>query len=152
MDLVNVAKYILHLTENNFGCANDVYRNSYFNEIHSYETLNFNDEFDDMYDEREIDSEDDDYVKNQYVEMSSNFTVEEMENTIECIDEHPNYSFSTIQHRLQTIKSINCIPRFRQYIEWTGTRHEKLEKIKEFMFDEFYVKRAIEKEAVHDTD
>ncbi|CAF2117601.1 unnamed protein product, partial [Rotaria magnacalcarata] len=117
-----------------------------------YETLNFNDEFDDMCDEREIDSEDDDYVKNQYVEMSSNFTVEEMENTIECIDEHPNYSFSTIQHRLQTIKSINCIPRFRQYIEWTGTRHEKLEKIKEFMFDEFYVKRAIEKEAVHDTD
>ena len=33
-----------------------------------------------------------------------------------------------------------------------GTRSEKLLKIKEFMWNEFWVKRAIGKEAVHNSD
>ena len=44
------------------------------------------------------------------------------------------------------------IKRFRQYVQKNGTRSEKLKKIKEFMWNEFYVKRAIEKEAVYDND
>jgi hypothetical protein len=44
------------------------------------------------------------------------------------------------------------ISRFREYIKNGGTRPEKLEKIKEFMLNEFYQKEAIEKEVVHDTD
>ncbi len=47
---------------------------------------------------------------------------------------------------------MHYIPRFRQYIENNGTRLEKLKQVKEFMFNEFYIKRAIEKEAVHDAD
>ena len=170
MNLVNVAKHLVHLAENSFGSANDIttsdemfaaqqlfeilnsYRNSSFNELYSYETLDFNDEFDDLSDEEGSDSEDEDYDKNQHLEISSNFTVEEMENIIEWIDEHSSFSFSTIQHRFRKIKSINYISRFRQYIERNGTMFEKLEKIKEFMLNEFYIKRTIEKEAVHDTD
>ncbi|CAF2880172.1 unnamed protein product [Rotaria sp. Silwood2] len=171
MNLVNVAKHLLHLAETNFGSANAVtnsdemfasqqlfevlktYKNSYFSEFCTYETLEFNDEYDNMTDEEESnDDEDDDYVKNQYMDISSNFTMEDMENIIEWIDEHSNYSFSTIQHRFRKIKSMKDITRFRQYIEQNGTRSEKLKKIKEFMFNEFYIKRAIEKEVVHDTD
>ncbi|CAF3192227.1 unnamed protein product [Rotaria sp. Silwood2] len=44
------------------------------------------------------------------------------------------------------------ITRFREYIKNSGIRAEKLEKIKEFMLDEFYKKRAIKKEAVHGID
>jgi len=173
MNLVNVAKYLLHLAENRFGPANaitssdemfaaqqlfevlETYKNSYFNEFRTYETLGFNDDYDDMSNDEETnneDDDDDDYAKNQFMDINSNFTIDEMENIIEWIDEHPNYSFSTIQHRFRKIKSINYIPRFRQYPEHNGTKFQKLEKIKEFMFNEFYVKRAIEKEAVHDTD
>ena len=47
---------------------------------------------------------------------------------------------------------MNYITRFREYIENNGTRYEKLKQIKEFMFNQFYLKRAIEKETVHDTD
>ena len=124
------------------------YRNSYFSELYSYKSLDFNNDLSD----EEDNSEDDDYAKNLYVEIGNNFTVEEMENIIEWIDEHPSYGFSTIQHRFRKIKSINYISRFREYIERNGTSFVKLEKIKEFMLDEFYIKKAIEKEAVHDTD
>ncbi|CAF5223941.1 unnamed protein product, partial [Rotaria magnacalcarata] len=96
-----------------------------------YETLNFNDEFDDMCDEREIDSEDDDYVKNQYVEMSIFQPF-----NIDC-------------------KQLNQLIAFQGLDNISNGMEQGMKswkKIKEFMFDEFYVKRAIEKEAVHDTD
>ena len=44
------------------------------------------------------------------------------------------------------------ITRFREYVEKNGTRLEKLKQTKEFMFEQFYQKRTIEKEAVHDDD
>jgi hypothetical protein len=44
------------------------------------------------------------------------------------------------------------IQRFRKYIDQNGTRVDKLNKIKEFMLNEFHLKRTIEKEAVHDAD
>ncbi len=44
------------------------------------------------------------------------------------------------------------ITRFRGYIQTNARRLEKLKKIKEFMWNEFYTKRAIEKEAIHDSE
>jgi len=44
------------------------------------------------------------------------------------------------------------ITTFREYIQTNGTRLEKLKMIKEFMWNEFYTKRAIEKEAIHDSE
>ncbi|CAF0778899.1 unnamed protein product [Rotaria sp. Silwood1] len=75
-----------------------------------------------------------------------------MEEIIEWVDQHPNYKFNSIKHRFQKVKHPYFIPRFREYVKKNGTRFEKLEKIKQFMWDEFYINRAIEKEAVHDTD
>ena len=88
MNSVNVAEYLLYLTENNFTSADDVtssneifaaqrlfqilksYRSSSFNELYGYETLDFNDEFDALSDEEENNSEEDDYVKNQWEGIS----------------------------------------------------------------------------------
>ncbi|CAF3844339.1 unnamed protein product [Rotaria magnacalcarata] len=44
------------------------------------------------------------------------------------------------------------IKRFREYIEANGTKLEKFKKTKEFMWNEFYMKRAVEKAATHDSD
>ena len=96
--------------------------------MYSYETLDFNDEFDDLSDEEGSNSEDEDYDKNQHLGISSTFPVEEMENIIEWVDEYSSYRFSTIQHRFRKIKSINYISMLRQYIERNGTMFEKLEK------------------------
>ncbi|CAF1029535.1 unnamed protein product [Rotaria sordida] len=52
----------------------------------------------------------------------------------------------------EKFKSMTYIRRFRKYIENNGTGLGKLKDIKEFIFNEFYVKRTIEKEAVHDAD
>ena len=97
------------------------------------------------------DDESDD--ENQHANMINNqFTLEEMENIIEWVNQHANYNFTTIKHRFRKVKSPKHITRFREYIKRNGTSLEKLQKVKQFMWDEFYVKRAIEKEAVHDTD
>jgi len=104
-----------------------------------------------MTDEEEKD-ENDDYDENGHFNLKKRFTLEEMENIIEWVDEHPNARFATISNRFRKIKSMNYITKFREYIENDGTRLEKLKQIKAFMFDEFYLKRTIEKEALHDTD
>ena len=83
--------------------------------------------------------------------INNQFTLEEMENIIEWINQHPNCNFTTIRHRFRKVKSPNYITKFREYIKRNGTSLEKLQKVKQFMWNEFYVKRAIEK-AVHDTD
>jgi hypothetical protein len=75
-----------------------------------------------------------------------------MEDIMEWVDQHPNYKIATIKHYFRRIKYMYYITRFREYIKMNGTRLDKLKQIKEFMWDEFYMKRAIEKEAVHDTD
>ncbi|CAF2522316.1 unnamed protein product [Rotaria sp. Silwood2] len=91
MNLANVAKHLLYLAETNLGSANDVtsssemfasqqlfevlktYKNNCFSEFYTYETLEFHDEYDDMSDEEESNDEDDDCVKNQYMDISSSF-------------------------------------------------------------------------------
>ncbi|CAF3616480.1 unnamed protein product [Rotaria sp. Silwood1] len=139
--------------------------------MYSYDTLEFKDEFDETADEDENDDEMadeesddemtddeenhnelDDYNEKEHSYIRNRFTLEEMENIIEWVDQHPNARFSTISHRFKKIKSMNYIPRFRKYVENNGARLEKIKQVKEFMFNEFYVKRTIEKEAVHDAD
>ena len=181
MNLLNIAKHLVFITEKSFPhetsqtSANEIaaaeqlfevlksFKDSHFSELDAYQTLDFHDEYDEISeeensaDEENLDKSDDDENdgddENQHANMINNqFTLEEMENIIEWVDQHPNYNFTTIKHRFRKVKSPKYITRFREYIKKNGTRLEKLEKIKQFMWDEFYVKRAIEKEAVHDTD
>ncbi|CAF4695712.1 unnamed protein product, partial [Rotaria sp. Silwood2] len=119
---------------------------------YSYDTLELEDEFDEMTDEEENNDEIVHYNENEHSDIKNRFTLEEMENIIEWVDQHPNARFATISNRFKKIKSMNYIPRFREYVENKGTRLEKLKQVKEFMFNEFYMKRTIEKEAVHDAD
>jgi len=173
MNLVNIVKHLLHLTQSEFyfdsspTSADEIfaaqqlfeilksYENSHFSELDTYETLDADDEYDEMIDEENGTDEEehiDDYDPDQYSDSRDNFTLEEMINIVQWVDEHPNYTFETIKHRFRKVKDMNYITRFRDYIEANGTRLEKLKQIKEFMWNEFYVKRAIEKEAVHDSD
>ncbi|CAF3473549.1 unnamed protein product, partial [Rotaria sp. Silwood2] len=134
---------------------------SCFNELHTYQSLNFPDDYDEVTDEEDsadekesIDEEEhiDDYDENQYLGIQNNFTLEEMENIVEWVDQHPTYKFASIRQRFRKVKYMHYITRYREYIKTNGTRLEKVKKIKEFMWNEFYVKRAIEKEAIHDSD
>ncbi|CAF0773412.1 unnamed protein product [Rotaria sordida] len=158
MNLVNIAKHLLYLTEREFSnegsrtSADEIaaseqlfevlksFKDSHFSELDVYQTLDFYDEYDETTDEEEGTGEEeslddtDVFDENQQQNIYNHFTLEEMEEIVECVDQHPNYKFTTIKQRKN------------------GTRFEKLEKIKQFMWDEFYVKRAVEKEAVHDTD
>ena len=74
--------------------------------------------------------------------IRSHFTLEEMKNIIEWIDQHTNFSFSSIQHKLRKVKPRNYISRFREYIRKDRINLEILEKIKEFMSHEFYMKNT----------
>ncbi|CAF2080105.1 unnamed protein product [Rotaria magnacalcarata] len=177
MNLINIAKHLLYLTEREFSdddsktSADEIaasqqlfevlksFKDSYFNELDVYETLDFDDEYDEITEEEEsIDEEDesiddmDDFDENQQMHIYNQFTLEEMEDIIEWVDQHPNYKFTTIKHRFRKVKFPNYISRFREYIKENGTRLKKLDKIKQFMWDEFYIKGTIEKEVVHDTD
>ncbi|CAF2954681.1 unnamed protein product [Rotaria sp. Silwood2] len=170
MNLLNVAKHLLYLVETDYISGNSAtnahevfaaerlfeilksFKDSYFNELYSYDTLELEDEFDEMTDEEENNDEIVHYNENEHSDIKNRFTLEEMENIIEWVDQHPNARFATISNRFKKIKSMNYIPRFREYVENKGTRLEKLKQVKEFMFNEFYMKRTIEKEAVHDAD
>jgi hypothetical protein len=65
-----------------------------------------------------------------------------MQHIVEWVDQDPNYKLTSVKHRFRKV----------EYIQTNGTRLEKLKTIKEFMWNEFYTKRAIEKEAIHDSD
>ncbi len=65
------------------------FENSYFDELHTYETLDVDDEYDEMTDEENSTDEEespvqeesvDDYDENQSMDIRNNFTLEEMEN------------------------------------------------------------------------
>ncbi|CAF2488480.1 unnamed protein product [Rotaria sp. Silwood2] len=175
MNFVNIVKYLLYLTVREFSdeysrtSADEIAaseqlfevlkssEDSYFSELDVYQTLEFDDEYGETTDKEDSANEEliddtDDYDENQQQNIYNYFTLEEMEEIIEWVDQHPNYKFPTIKHRFQKVKYPIYITRFREYIRKNGTRFEKLEKLKQFMWDEFYVKRVIEKEAVHYTD
>ena len=92
------------------------------------------------------------YDEHQSLDVRNSFTLEEMEEIVEWVDQHPNYKLASIKNRFRKVKYMYYITRFREYIQTNGTRLEKLKKINEFMWDEFDAKRAIEKEAIHDSD
>lgn len=137
------------------------FKDGHFNELHIDQTLDFSDEYDEMMDgedssdeEESTDEEEnvDDDDESEYLDIHNNFTLEEMEEIVEWVDQHPNYKIASIRNRFRKVKHTYYITRFREYIEKNGTRSEKLKKVKEFMWNEFCVKRTIEKEAVHDSD
>jgi len=191
MNLVNIAKHLLHLTQMEFHFENSTtsedevlasqqlfeilrtFKDSYFNELHTYESLDFHDEYDEMTDEGDSAEEEesineeestdeqestdeeqniDDYDESQYLDIQNNFTLEEMEDIVQWVDQHPNYKIASIKNRFRKVKDMRYIKRFREYIKANGTKSEKLKKIKEFMWNEFYMKRTIEKEAIHESD
>ncbi|CAF3943808.1 unnamed protein product [Rotaria sp. Silwood1] len=170
MKLLNIAKHLLHLAKGEYGFENSAtttdeifaaeqlfevlksFKDSYFSQLYTYDTLEFEDEYDEITSEDENDDEIDDYDEHGHFNLQNRFTLEEMENIIKWVDQHPNARFATISNRFKKIKSMNYITRFREYIENNGRRSDKSEKIKEFMFEQFYLKRAIEKDAVHDAD
>ncbi|CAF3859532.1 unnamed protein product, partial [Rotaria sordida] len=172
MNLINIAKHLLHLTQLEF-CSEDsptsadeifvsqqlfeilkTFKDGYFHELYTYQSLDFHDEYDEITDEEESTNEENigDYDENESLEIQTNFTLEEMEKIVEWVDEHPNYKFASIKNRFRKVKHMYYIARFREYIKKNGTRLEKVKNIKEFMWNQFYVKRAIEKEAIHDID
>ncbi|CAF4208757.1 unnamed protein product [Rotaria sp. Silwood2] len=69
--------------------------NSYFNELHAYQTLDFHDEYDEITDEEESTDDEhssdeeegiDDYDENQSSEIQNNFTLEAVLDTIDIIN------------------------------------------------------------------
>ena len=185
MNLANIAKYRLYLTQTNFHFENSTisedeilasqrlfqilktFKDSYFNELHTYQSLDYSDEYDEGTDEGDSADEDesidgeestdkeqtiDDYDETHCLDSQNNFTLKEMENIVEWVDEHLNCKIASINNRFRKVKHMRYIKRFRAYIKANGTRSEKFRKIKEFMWNEFYVKRTIEKEAIHGSD
>lgn len=171
MNLLNIAKEIFRLTEIEFGSEEETettadeifasaklfevleaFRFSFLNELHSYHTLDFNDELDEMTDEGQSDDESDEYDENLDRDVRNQFTLEEMEIIVDWVDAHPNYTIASVKNRFRKVKAMSYIRRFRKYIAQNGTRSEKLNKIKEYMLNEFRTKRNIEREAVHDAD
>ena len=126
MNLVNIAKHLLHLTQMEFSFEDTIpnadevfasqqlfkilktFEDSYFNELHSYQTLDFHGEYDEMTDEEESTDEDESndeeenivgYDENQSLEIENNFTLEEMQEIVEWVDQHPNYKLASIKQR-----------------------------------------------------
>ena len=105
-----------------------------------------------MPDTEESDDDIDNYNKNEPSGIQNKFTSEEIKSIVEWVDQHSKVRFATISNRFRKIKSTKYITMFGENIENNRTRLGKLEEIKEFMFNEFYLKRTIEKGAVHDDD
>ncbi|CAF3800126.1 unnamed protein product [Rotaria sp. Silwood1] len=135
MYLVNIAEHILGLTKAEFGSEAkttstsdeifasqqlfeilETFKHSDFSELHSYHSLELNDEYDDMIDEQQSSDESDDFKENQNPDIRNHFTLEEMKNIVEWVDQHPNYTIISISNRFRKIKSMTYIKRFRKYI------------------------------------
>ncbi|CAM4834318.1 unnamed protein product [Rotaria magnacalcarata] len=120
MNFVNIAKHRLYLTQMEFHFQNSTtsedkalasqqlfqilktFEDSYFNELHTYEPLDFHDEYDKMTDEGDSADEEqniDECEESQYLDIQNNFTLEEMEDIVEWVDQHPNYIMASIKNR-----------------------------------------------------
>ncbi|CAF3842415.1 unnamed protein product [Rotaria sp. Silwood1] len=170
MNLLNIVKHLLYLTQTEYGSENpsttadeiltaerlfEVLKSinvSYFTELYAYDSLDLDDEYDELTDEEQSNDDINDYNENEHSDINDHFILEEMEKIVEWVDQHPNAGLATISHRFKKVKYMYYITRFRQYIENNDTRLEKLNQIKEFMINEFYLKRTVEKESVHDAD
>ncbi|CAF3252195.1 unnamed protein product [Rotaria sp. Silwood2] len=158
MNLVNIVEHLLHLTKAEFGfeakttttTSDEIFasqqlfeilkafKHSCFNELHTYDSLEFDDEYDDMMDDDSSDDSDD-FEENQDPDIRNYFTLEEKKSIVEWIDQHPNYTISSILHRFRKVKSMTYIKIFREYISQNGSNLEEVNKIKDFMLNEFYI-------------
>ncbi|CAF4492207.1 unnamed protein product [Rotaria sp. Silwood2] len=99
MNFVNIAKHLFHLTqleccfEDSPTSADEIFasqqlfeilktfKDDYFHELYTYQSLDFHDEYDETTDEEESTDEEDnigDYDENESLEIQTNFTLEEM--------------------------------------------------------------------------
>ncbi|CAF5171340.1 unnamed protein product [Rotaria sp. Silwood1] len=104
MNLVNIVEHLLDLTKAEFGfeaktttTSDEIFasqqlfeilkafKHSCFNELHTYDSLEFDNEYDDMMDE-ESSYESDDFEENQDPDLRNDFTLEEMKSIVEWVD------------------------------------------------------------------
>ena len=79
------------------------------------------------------------------------FSLDYIQKVVKYCEEHPNYSFNTIQQRFRRLSHRNYISRFKSYINSLGTRNSKLQEIKEFVFSKFLEARNM-RLPIHDID
>ncbi|CAF3778175.1 unnamed protein product [Rotaria sordida] len=129
MNLLNIAKHLLDLAQTEFGYKNCAmttgeifiaerlfevlksFKDSYFSELYIYDSLEFEDEYDETteeednsgetIDEAKSDDEMDDYNENEHSDLRNRFTLDEMEKIIEWVDQHSNARFATLSHRFK---------------------------------------------------
>ncbi|CAF4269475.1 unnamed protein product, partial [Rotaria sordida] len=87
------------------------FKDSYFSELYTYDSLEFEDEYDETteeednsgetIDEAKSDDEMDDYNENEHSDLRNRFTLDEMEKIIEWVDQHSNARFATLSHRFK---------------------------------------------------
>ena len=75
------------------------FKDSDFSELYSYDTLEFDDEYEEMSNIEESDDDTGDYKENENSNICSQCTFEEMKNIIEWIDWRSDAKFSTISNR-----------------------------------------------------
>jgi len=104
MNLLNIAKHLLYLTQTEYGSENSStttdeiltaerlfevlksFKDSYFSELYTYDTLDFDDEYDEITDTEESDDDNDEYNEKENSGIQNQFTLEAMENITEWVD------------------------------------------------------------------
>lgn len=69
------------------------------------------------------------------------FSLDYCQSVISFVDSHPNARFGTITHHFRRIKDFSYIKRFREYIAKSGSKIDKLLRLKEKVFEYFQTAR-----------
>ncbi|CAF3709878.1 unnamed protein product [Rotaria sp. Silwood1] len=127
MNLLNIAKHLLYLAQTEYGSGNFAttideifvaeqlfevlksFKDSYFSELYTYDTLEFDDEYEEMTDTEENDGDMDNYNENEHSSIQNQFTLEEMENIIEWVDQHPNASGLSFSPKTSLVDIVKAI-------------------------------------------
>ncbi|CAF3706691.1 unnamed protein product [Rotaria sp. Silwood1] len=122
MNVLNIIKHLHYLTQTEYGSENssttadeiltaerlfEVLKSinvSYFTELYTYDTLELDDEYDELTDEEQSNDDINDYNDNEHSDINDHFTLEEMEKIVEWVDQHPNAGLATISHRFKKTK------------------------------------------------
>ena len=81
-----------------------LFKDSHFSELYTHDTLEFDGKYNEMINEEENDDDVDDHNENECSDITNHFTLEEMENIIQWVDQHSNAKLTTILHRFRKIK------------------------------------------------
>ncbi|CAF4899008.1 unnamed protein product, partial [Rotaria sp. Silwood1] len=127
MNLLNIVKHLLYLTQTEFGSENssttadeiltaerlfEVLKSinvSYFTELYTYDTLDLDNEYDELTNEEQSNDDINDYNENEHSDINDHFTLEEMEKIVEWVDQHPNAGLETISHRFKKYTSYQIL-------------------------------------------